>query len=384
MLNLADVVHLSASPALEHVLGKDDPKKMSTLTAIGPFFVLLFAVWLFYYFRKDRFKEHSPAYIVLAGFTFSVTSVSMHTLNKAVVSFTHQPAIVTSIQMFIAVVVIFSWSWREVLKADRLQLMKWCIVPAAYAAMLNSSLLGYEYLSLTLVTVFRNLAPLVTMAVETVIMPPEHRPKVSAPIVGSILLMIVGAMLFSWAETAFSWFGVGLIVLNTLLCIADRVLQRRLLIAECKDLPLNACMVVNNGLGIIPTLCFAYVSREVDVFEESAVNWRDPGIIVLVIMSGFMGLFIGLSGLMCQKVMSATSFQVLQNMSKVVVVAMGVTIFGDKMNDPSRILGMLLSLGGSLAYGYARTMEDPDAKTEELKALMKEEGELKRARDSRA
>merc|ERR1712129_643841 len=130
--------------------------------------------------------------------------------------------------------------------------MKWCLVPAAYAAMLNSSLLGYEYLSLTLVTVFR------------------------------------------------------------------------LLVAECKDLPINACMVLNNGLGIIPTLFLAYATSEVATFEESAANWRDPGIIVLVIMSGFMGLFIGLSGLMCQKAMSATSFQVLQNMSKVVVVAMGV------------------------------------------------------------
>jgi len=256
--------------------------------------------------------------------------------------------------------------------------MKWCLVPAAYAAMLNSSLLGYEYLSLTLVTVFRNLAPLLTMAVEGVIMPPEHRPKVSAPIVGALFIMVVGAALFSWAETAFSWFGVGLVALNTILAITDRVLQRRLLVAECKDLPINACMVLNNGLGIIPTLFLAYATSEVATFEESAANWRDPGIIVLVIMSGFMGLFIGLSGLMCQKAMSATSFQVLQNMSKVVVVPMGVGIFGDKMNDPSRIFGMLLSLGGSMAYGYARTMEDPEAaKKATLKALMKEEGEVK-------
>jgi len=364
---------LQHSPNIGHVLGQDDPQKMATLTAIGPFFVILFVVWLFYFVRKDFFPEKSVAYIALAGFTFSVTSVSMHTLNKAVVSFTHQPALVTSIQMVIAVVVLMSWHAREVLRADRKQMLQWCLVPIAYAAMLNTSLLGYQYLSLTLVTVFRNLAPMVTMAVEGVIMPPEHRPKCTGPILASFLIMVVGALLFSWTETAFSWIGLGLVVLNTLIAILDRVLQRRLLVLECKDLPLSACMVVNNSLGIFPTLLLALASHEVAGFEESAANWHDPGVIVLIIMSGFMGLFIGLSGLMCQKAMSATSFQVLQNMSKVVVVGMGVHIFGDQIGSPSRMFGMFLSLSGSLAYGYARTLEAPDAKKGELNPLMKDE-----------
>jgi drug/metabolite transporter (DMT)-like permease len=233
--------------------------------------------------------------------------------------------------------------------------------------MLNSSLFGYQYLSLTLVTVFRNLAPLVTMAVEKCIMAPEHQPKATFPVVASMLVMIVGAILFSWTEDAFSWIGLGLIVVNTFLAIFDRVLQRRLLVQECKDLPLPVCMIINNSLGILPTICVAWASNEVAGFQEPATiaNWSDPGILVLVLMSGFMGLFIGLSGLMCQKAMTATSFQVLQNMSKVVVVTLGVYIFGDKMNSPGRLIGMFLSLAGSLAYGYARTLEAAETKKAE-------------------
>jgi len=342
---------------LGHVLATDDPQKMKVLMSIGPFFMLLAVTWMFYFSRKDLFPDKSVAYIALAGFTFSVTSVSMHTLNKAAVSFTHQPATITCIQMLVALVVLLGMHWREVRAADRKQMLSWCLVPVVYAAMLNSSLFGFEYLSLTLVTVFRNLAPLVTMAVERVVMPPEHQPKVTFPIVGAILTMILGALVFSWTETAFSWFGVGLIVLNTVMAIADRVIQRRLLVQECKDLPLSACMVINNSLGMLPTILMAVLTHEIQGFEESATNWRDPGVIVLIIMSGFMGLFIGLAGLMCQKAMTATSFQVLQNMSKVVVVGMGVTIFGDKINDPIRFFGIFLSLAGSMAYGYARTVE---------------------------
>merc|ERR1719453_3009988 len=274
---------------------------------------------------------------------------------------------ITSLQMLVAVLALMVWQGREVLQADRHQLVRWCLVPVAYAAMLNSSLFGYEYLSLTLVTVFRNLAPLVTMGVEHVIMPVEHRPSVTFPVVASIVTMMIGAFLFSWGEgAAFSWIGLGLVVLNTFLAILDRVLQRRLLVKECKDLPVSACMVVNNSLGVVPTFMLAWASKEFQTFEESGSNWRDPGVIVLVIMSGFMGLFIGLSGLMCQKAMTATSFQILQNMSKVVVVGMGVGIFGDKIDTLGKSIGMFMSLAGSLAYGYTRALEGSAPKKGEL------------------
>jgi len=342
---------------IDPLLAKDDPAKNETLLAILPLFGILFGLWTFYFMRKDMFPDKSVPYVVLAGFTFSVTSVSMNTLNKAVVSFTHQPFTVTCIQMMIAVPTLMCLHGREVLAADRTQMLKWCVVPIAYAAMLNTSLIGYQYLTLTLVTVFRNLAPLVTMLVEGIIMPPEHRPQVTLPILASMMIMVVGAVLFSWTESTFSWIGLGLVILNTLIAIFDRLLQRRLLVEECKDLPLSACMVVNNTLGMLPTLMLAGISKEFQGFQESGANWRDPGIIVLVIMSGFMGLFIGMAGLMCQKAMSATSFQVLQNMSKVLVVVIGVQVFHDKMDSHMRVLGMFLSLAGSMAYGYARTME---------------------------
>jgi len=345
---------------------------MAVFHAIMPFFGVLAVTWLFYFMRRDLFPDKSVSYVALAGFTFSVTSVSMHTLNKAVVSFTLQPSTVTCVQMFVAVVFLLGWHGREFLQADRGQMFRWCLVPVAYAAMLNSSLLGYEYISLTLMTVFRNLAPLVTMVVERFIMPPEHQPQVTLPAVAAIGTMIIGAFLFSWTESVFSWIGVGLVILNTLLAILDRVLQRRLLVQECKDLPLPVCMIVNNSLGMIPTLLLAWGSNEFHGFQDSttATNWRDPGVIALVIMSGFMGLFIGLAGLMCQKAMSATSFQVMQNMSKVVVIFMGVTIFGDQIAGTVRSIGILLSLVGSMAYGYARQMEAAEAKKSELASLL--------------
>jgi drug/metabolite transporter (DMT)-like permease len=354
-----------AVPFSEPPMSIHDPQKIGALRTFGPLFVILGVAWMFYFMQKGKFPERSASYVALAGFSFSVTSVSMHTLNKVCISFTHSPSLVTALQMIMAVVCFMVWTPRQVLESNRTQMLKLCIVPLVYAAMLNSSLFGYQYLTLTLVTVFRNLAPLLTMAVEQVIMPPEHRPTFTLPVIASMLTMVVGALLFSWKQADFSWFGLFLVILNTLIAIFDRLLQRRLLVSECKDLPSSTCMVINNSLGLIPTFIVAGVSHEIGAVQQNATNWTDPGVIALLIMSGFMGLGIGLFGLMCQKAMTATSFQVLQNMSKVFVVSIGVTLFGDKIDSPVRAIGIFLSLAGSAAYGYARSFEQNHPKEEE-------------------
>jgi len=335
----------------------NDPLKLTTIHTLQPVFVILAAFWMFYFLRKDLFLVHSVNYIVLAGSSFCVIAASMNLLNKAVVEFTHTPCLVTNIQMTIAVIVLMCCNGREVLAADRRQMLRWCVVPVAYAIMLNSSMLGYQYLSLSQVTVFRNLAPVMTICVEGVIMPPEHAPKITFPVLVSMAMMVCGAFLFAFTERAFSWTGLSIAFVNMLFAIADRVLQRRLLVKECKDLPLSACMVINNFFGVLPSIILSVTTHELQHFHDHAATWQDPGIITLVIMSGFMGLFIGFVGLMCQQVMTATSFQILQNMSKVMVVGLGVYVFGDKIDNAYKVCGMFLSIAGSLAYGYSRALE---------------------------
>merc|ERR1719378_1110208 len=80
----------------------------------------------------------------------------------------------------------------------------------------------------------------------------------------------------------------------------------------------------------------------------------DPKILVLLGLSGAIGLGIGYYGFACQKAISATSFLVLQNISKVAVVGMGIVFFHDPIKSPSAMAGLLLSLGGSYLYGKSQ------------------------------
>jgi len=341
-----------------------DAEKLGSLKTCVPIAVALAVAWTFSYFRKDLFHKEGIAYMALVGISFSASAVSMHTLNKVCVLLTGAPSTVTIIQMAMTVVATLAMNGREVLEADREKLLYWTAVPLMYAGMLNSSLLGYKYLSLCLVTVFRNLSPLVTMLVEGVIMDAENKPKVTTPVVMSLLMMVVGAFIFGYGQAHSTWLGLGIITLNTLLAIGDRLLQRRLLVSECKDLPLSACMTLNNTLGMLPTLVMAMAMHEVDGYRHHSAAWRDPATLVLIALSGGMGLCIGFFGLMCQRAITATSFQVLQNVSKVAVVAVGVCVFGDPMDSRYHVCGMALSLLGSAAYGFARASEPKPEKKE--------------------
>jgi len=334
-----------------------DDEKLASLKTVLFMFSMIGAAWAFYYSRRHAFPTDGVAYISLLALSFSATSISMNMLNKVCVTLTGAPSTLTTIQMLFTVIATVAMSWREVYGADRIKVLKWMIVPVMYAGMLNSSLLGFSYLSLSLVVVFRNLAPLLTMSVEGLVMDSANKPTVTAPVVGALLMMVAGALVFSRGESGFSWIGLGVIIMNTILAMADRLLQRRLLVSECKDLPLSACMTINNTFGMIPTFAMAYGMHEIQGYHSHAGSWTDPITLVLIALSCCMGMGIGYFGLMVQKVMTATSMHVLQNASKVGVVAAGVVVFGERLDSPARICGMALSIMGSAAYGLARANE---------------------------
>jgi len=322
--------------------------------------------------KKDLFKSEGVLYLLLVGTSYCATSISVSILNKACVSLTGAPSVLTAIQMAFAVAATLASKWKEVFGADRNQMLCWCIVPVFYAGMLNSSLFAYKYISLSLMIVFRNLAPLVTMLVESFVMDAQHAPKVTLPAVLAIMMMVMGALLSTIGQSDASWIGLAVVLLNTLLAITDRLIQRRLLVSECTDLPLSTCMVLNNSLGMIPTLAIAMATNEVQTIPAHHTAWTDPATLSLISLSGLMGLGIGFYGLMCQKAMTATSFQVLQNLAKVVLVFAGVFVFGDDMSTHTLQGGMVLSIIGSAAYGLARASEaaDKNAGSGEAQALL--------------
>merc|ERR1719414_2100244 len=107
---------------------------------------------------------------------------------------------------------------------------------------------------------------------------------------------------------------------------------------------------------MIPTLLLAWATGQ---FGEAAApdnraKWTGLQVLVLLVLSGLVGTGISILGLECQRVISATSFSVMQNVSKVAVVGAGVAFFLDPVGSPISMLGLSLSLGGSFLYAFAQ------------------------------
>lgn len=304
-------------------------------------------------------QRGSPEYakIALLCVSWASTSVGMHVLNKALVDYLQAPVIITAMQMGLTVLVVSGRSWNELKGAPSAQILRWMIVPIFFSGMLISAFYAYSKISLTLLTLVRNLTPLMMLPLEALVMAPENRPAITFPVVAGMLTMLAGALVYSGGNFAsISMVGVAFAFLNMILAVTDRLIQRRLLTTECKELSSTTCTLLNNFFGMLPTLALATATGQIsEAFAPGhRARWMEPQVLTLLLVSGLVGTGISILGLECQRAISATSFSVMQNVSKVAVVSAGVVFFSDPMGSTTSVLGLMLSLGGSFLYAWAQ------------------------------
>lgn len=341
------------------------------------------ALWVVY-MRAPKGDNTARIYIALLCATWASTSVGMHVLNKGLATKLKAPALISAAQMIIAVGIVGGMSYKRLVEAPRRQLFIWLIVPVFFSAMLCTSIYSYEYISLSLLTVVRNLTPLVVLPIETMVMPVGKQPQVTLMVVGSILIMLAGAIIYGGGMKDISLLGIAFAVVNMFLAASDRLIQRRLLTEECKDLHASVCTTMNNALGLLPTLILACATHQVSDLTkpEQQEMWSDPAAWFLLVLSGCVGIGICYLGFECQRVISATSFFVLQNMSKVFVVGAGILVFHDPIRSVSQVAGLCMSLGGSFMYG--KTQMDMAAEQQRLKASAAESLDTSESQETKA
>merc|ERR1719413_69964 len=107
---------------------------------------------------------------------------------------------------------------------------------------------------------------------------------------------------------------------------------------------------------MVPTLLLAWATGQLAeaATPESRARWAEAQVLILLFVSGLVGTGISILGLECQRAISATSFSVMQNVSKVAVVSAGVVFFLDPIGSRTSVLGLSMSLGGSFLYAWAQ------------------------------
>lgn len=288
--------------------------------------------------------------LVLLISSFGICSWGMNVVNKSLVMDFGTPTLISGAQMAMAAMGVIIMAPGSV-TGDPAQMFKWCVVPCIFCAMMVSSFCTFEYLTLSMMMIIRNLGPVITLPIEMGVMPSDKRPCLTAQMLLSMIVIAVGTSIYV-GRIDVSLRGIGLALVNMVLAVADRIAQRRLLTTECQDLSIETCMVLNNVLGLIPCFVLAFHWGEFDIADTN--KWFFSFSTFLLILSGIIGTGICYFAIAVQREITASSFMLLQNVVRVAVATAGVIIFLDPIGWPFQVVGMVLSFIGALWYGKAQ------------------------------
>jgi len=148
--------------------------------------------------------------------------------------------------------------------------------------------------------------------------------------------------------------GIFWVMLNNFFAVTDRLLQRLMLAKDQEpvDMSRTSITLVNNVVGMIPTLLVAVCTKE--YVEVLPAMRRLSGIQESYIaISCVIGAGIAYTGIWAQSLISATSFLVLSTGNKFGIILLEMYVMHTKQLTPSQVAGACIVIGAGVAYGKA-------------------------------
>jgi drug/metabolite transporter (DMT)-like permease len=275
----------------------------------------------------------------------------MNVLNKEAATNFKATFLLVIIQMVFASFAVLGIESHKMCCRHWQDLVRWTVVPLAFAGMLATSMWAMREASLSAVLILKNLLPIISFAAEKALF--NTPVNVSTSILLSLFLTFVGTVLYGFADASVTDFGKILVVVNCGFSLMDRLVQTYYLkLSKDFSLSLPLCIMLNNTLGVVPVVSLALANGEVRQWRTvltsaSADTW------IWVFLSSCCGACLGYVGLRTQKLVSGTTVLVLQNFSKVILLVVSSVLLGDRLQRLSWV-GCALSLGSCFWYSALR------------------------------
>lgn len=216
--------------------------------------------------------------------------------------------------------------------------------------MLLTNMLALKHCTLTLVIVCKTMSPIVTLMVESF----YAKVQVNLQMVASLLIMLLGAVLYTRELKVEHLVGVRWLTVNVSFSVLTRLLQRRLLADNRIDISKSGCSLISNALGILPLILTAYLTGELeaDAAPQKLTSLSNLDMF-FIIVSCVVGLGINYTTIWCQSLISATSMLVLINANRFVVILIEAFLLHHQTSDhrPSatQLAGAMVTVLGGLA-----------------------------------
>jgi len=318
---------------------------------------------------------------ILSCIVYSVMSNCMVLANRYIVGKNYfnfeEKSFVVLVQAAVAVLVL------EVAKAqgsihyeafNMKTAIRWAPVTFFFVSMLYTGTLATAGLPIHIVTVFKNVTNIIIVFGEWRLFHEGVGPLVLA----SLGVMLLGAIMTSYSDvggkpssstlTGYFW------MFTNCVCTASYVLYMRFATSKSTLKLSKFGMAFYNNLVALPFLFPPMVGN-----GEIISVWSNPllgnlNFLMLLFLSGVMGVGLNLASFWCVSVTSATTYATVGGLNKLPTTFIGVLLLGEELKPQTAIYVTFGMIGGML-YGYGKFQDSENAKKAKARAAALQESE---------
>jgi len=298
--------------------------------------------------------------VAAATGSWMTCSVGMLVFNKLAVQSFPLPCLLVAIQMLFSSLAMLVFCRQSLHIGSMREVLRWCAVVPFFLGMLLTSMFALKTAPMSLVITFRALSPCISLAAERFYPNP---PKVKLALLGPLLVIAVGAGLYAkdMVNSGVSVQGIGWVFLNSFFAVGDRLLQFLFLNKEQNpvDISKTGVTLINNLVGFFPVLLVGLLVQEHLQVQQvlAAMNWVG---MLWLFLSCVVGVLISYTGVVVSSMISATSFLVLINANKFLIILLEVTyLHGSHRLTGGQITGAMLALIGSIIWTVVKEEDTP-------------------------
>jgi len=221
----------------------------------------------------------------------------------------------------------------------------WLPVNILFVGMLCSGFISLVYVSVPMVTVFKNLSNLVTVFGDWYL----FGEGVSWLTILAIVVMTIGAILSAMNDLEFNLYGYFWICMN---CIFTSlyVLYMRFASTNIK-LPRFGMVYYNNLLSAMILFPICLFRGEFNSLSNTDIMTN--AFILSNSLAGIIGFYLNFASLWCVASTSATTYAIVGSLNKVPITVLGFVMFHAKMTSQGVIFVTMATIGGFI-YAYAK------------------------------
>eukprot|EP00469_Lotharella_globosa_P011665 CAMPEP_0167787266 /NCGR_PEP_ID=MMETSP0111_2-20121227/9307_1 /TAXON_ID=91324 /ORGANISM="Lotharella globosa, Strain CCCM811" /LENGTH=391 /DNA_ID=CAMNT_0007678849 /DNA_START=407 /DNA_END=1582 /DNA_ORIENTATION=+ len=321
--------------------------------------------------------ERLDTVVTLIG--YMATSTTMSIANKMALSVIGTPLILVAIQS-LAVLLLLIPAYKTISLGSSRDRLRWLPVSVLFIAMLVTSMISYNYCSLGTLVIIHMGAPIVAFLVETAVSSTFQGSLHTFASLAVIAVGVVTYAIFQKTVGTNEFFGVIAAVANMGIGTTEHVAQRILLV-ETKGFGMSdtGIMLYNSVVSCIGAFLLSFPFGEMDTLTSRiAQSPIEPIGYAYIAISCLCAPCIGYMAIRAQRRISATSFLVVTNLDKIVVVTFGILVLGESY-EPLAAAGAAVAVLGGLYFSWARHRlpskkddgEDDDDEEEEQESLLR-------------